>query len=282
MFNKIDSKNINGFEINKYECDPKGKVPLEDLQNIIIEKIKKMKIHKDITELMAYTPPNLKNDFSQTLQKTAAEVASAKENKIIAFHPYRSRVTEFMSQVLLEHEFGCIFSDNFDKRMNLNFHEADKHVSGIDVTGYKKTDNEFKFIICEVKASSAKDIPSHASKGLYDDVKLSVNDNKRVLREIIDVASSINAHDPHYEEVIEFLLSITNDNDSREAIKNKVVIIPFLIRNYNDKMQSFQWDKEFSFYNTDDIKGHEVTGYLWSFNYDIDDFSKDTYTKAIS
>ena len=282
MFNKIDTKNINGFEINKYECASHGEKPLEELQRIIVEKIKKMKIHKDITELMAYTPPNLNKSFANLLQKTASEVASAKENKIIAFHPYRSRVTEFMSQVLLEHEFGCIFSDNFDKRMNLNFHEADKHVAGVDVTGYKKINDEFKFIICEVKASSAKSFPSKTAKDLYDDVKLNVDDNKRVLREIIDVASSINAHDEYYEEVIEFLLSITNNNDSVEALKKKVVIIPFLIRNYNDKMQSFRWDEEFNFYNPSDVNGHEITGYLWSFNYDINDFSKETYKKAIS
>ncbi len=281
-FNKVTTTSISGLEITKYECTSAQQGYLEDLQNIVMQKIKNMRINKNIVDLLPYIPPNLSTEFMQRLQDKTAEVAKPKDHKIIAFNVRRSRVTEFMSQVLLEHEFGCVFADEYDKRMNLDFHQSDKHVSGIDVTGYKKDGDDFKFIVCEVKASSQKSVPSSSAKKLYDDVKANANDHIRVLREIEDVAMKIGEHHKDFEAVMEFLLSLISHENSKEVLREKIIIIPFFIREYSDKLQSSEWTKEFSMYDMKETHGHEVVGYLWSFEHSLKDFVESTYEKALA
>lgn len=279
-FNKVITKNINGFEITKYECTEGQQESLEKLQTIIMQKIQRMRIHKEIDDLLPYCPPSLSPEFMAKIQKQTAEAAKPKENKIIAFDVRRSRVTEFMSQILLEHEFGCVFSDEYDKRMNLQHHETDKHVGGVDVTGYRKDGDDFRFIICEVKASAQKKVPSTTAADLYDDVKLNVTDHKRVVREIADVAMNLGSHNEDFEAVMTFLLTLIADADSRTFLKEKITIVPFFIRQFPDNVQNNEWDKEFAMYDKKDTQGHDVVGYLWSFEHNLEDFVKTTYEKA--
>lgn len=279
--NRISTKNINGFEVHTYECSTKNSDALQLLQDTIVDKIKKMRIHRNIDQLTPYSPPNLKIGLTQKLQEAIAEISRPKEHKIIAFDVRRSRVTEFMSQILLEHDFGCVFLDEFDKRINLDFHEADKHVSGIDVTGYKNDKDGFKFIACEVKASTSNVLASATAHSLYDDVTKAMSDDTRLLREVLDIALKLDSNNKEFEEVLAFLLSLVENKDSQAFLKDKITIIPFYLRNYSDELQNVRWEQEFNFYDINQINKYQVVGYLWSFEHNIDELTKDIYDKAL-
>lgn len=279
--NKTSTKTINGFEVRAYECSVDNSDSLQILQEIVADKIKKMRIHRNIDQLLPYSPPNLKIGLTQQLQKAIAEISLPKEHSIIAFDVRRSRVTEFMSQVLLEHDFGCIFLDEFDKRINLDFHEADKHVSGIDVTGYKHDHDGFKFVACEVKASANNTPGSKTSKSLYEDVTKTMSDDTRLLREVLDITFKLDPNNKEFEEVLIFLLSLIDNKDSQTFLKDKITIIPFYLRNYSDKLQNVRWEKEFDFYDINQINKYQVVGYLWSFEHDINELTKAIYAKAL-
>lgn len=277
--NKKSTKTINGFDVHAYECS--SDEVLHALQNIIVEKIKKMRIHQNIDQLIPYAPPNLKAEFTQKLQNAIDQISQPNEHKIIAFDVRRSRVTEFMSQVLLEHDFGCVFLDEFDKRINLDFHEADKQVPGIDVTGYKHDDNGFKFIACEVKASTSNVLSSTTAKGLYEDVKKAMNDEQRLFREVLDITAKLAQNNNVFEDVLTFLLSLVENKDSQSFLKDSITIIPFYFRNYSDSLQNVSWEKEFDFYDITQLGKYQLVGYLWSFEHDLDELTKTIYNTAL-
>lgn len=279
--NKKSTKTINGFDVHAYECTSDNHEVLHTLQNIIVEKIKKMRIHQNIDQLIPYSPPNLKIAFTQKLQNAIDEISRPAEHKIIAFDVRRSRVTEFMSQVLLEHDFGCVFLDEFDKRINLDFHEADKQVPGIDVTGYKNDDNGFKFIACEVKASTNKTLASATAKGLYSDVQNAMDNDKRLLREVLDIATKLDQNKTEFEAVLAFLLSLVENKDSQSLLKDSITIIPFYFRNYSDSLQNVNWEAEFDFYDIKQLGKYKLVGYLWSFEHNLDELTKTIYNTAL-
>lgn len=279
--NKSTTKTINGFEVHAYECSFENHDTLESLQRIVIEKIKRMKIHRNVDQLIPYAPPNLKKGLTQKLQAAIQEISHPNNQKVIAFNVKRSRVTEFMSQVLLEHDFGCVFLDEFDKRMNLDYHQAQKHVSGIDVTGYKRDDEGFKFVACEVKASTKNKLGSKTAHALHNDVQKCANNHNRLLSEVLDIIQKLDASNKEFEDVIAFLLSLVENKDSKTYLKNKITIIPFYLRNYAEQLHKVEWEKEFDFYETKKLSEYQIVGYLWSFEHNINELTTSIYNKAL-
>lgn len=281
-FKEISSKEINSYQIKAYKLDDTRNDinSTFHLQNHLIEKIKKMKMHQTAYSVLNHMPPNLQANFTKKLQEKLENATHPKQCKVPAFHVARSRVTEFMSQILLEKEFGCIFSEKYDKRINQPSSLYNDHAKGIDVTGLRKDENnDYKFVICEVKATQDYNAPSKTGKDLYGDICNNVNDEDRILREIKEVLDY--QDEKEYDGIISFLTKLTSGNDTSLNLKSSIILIPFLIKGSQTDFDTNQFD-EFNFYTKDSMKEYDVSGFLWSFVDNITDFSIETYTKALS
>lgn len=289
---KINTEN-NGFEIRVYDIDSSNQDDVNKLENYIISKVKKMKIHNGIS---TYSNVNgIKKDFLNKIKEAEdnnkselSKICTPEENKKKWFDVRRSRVTEFMSQLLLEKELNCVFFEETDKRINLSAFEADTHVKGVDVTGIHTDSNgSSKFVICEVKASGSSDIPCSSSGELLKDIKKSYNlTNERVFREIKDFTFKLiesNSSD-EISNIIEYITDlyaqILNEKISKNLILDNILFIPFLIRR-NPKIIENNDIGDFNNFNKDDFEHINLKGVMWVLNQDIDTFCIDLYNKAV-
>ena len=289
---KINTEN-NGFEIRVYDIDFSNQDDVNKLENYIISKVRKMKIHNGIS---TYSNINgIKKDFLNKIKEAEdnnkselSKICTPEENKKKWFDARRSRVTEFMSQLLLERELNCIFFEETDKRINLSAFEADTHVKGVDVTGIHTDSNgSNKFVICEVKASGSSDIPCSSSGELFKDIKNSYNlTNKRVFREIKDFTSKLIEADYSNDisSIIEYITDlyaqILDKKSSKNLILDNILFIPFLIRR-NPKIIENNDIGDFNNFNKDDFEQINLKGVIWVLNQDIDTFCIDLYNKAV-
>ena len=289
---KIDCKN-NGFEIKVYDIDSSNQDDMERLEEYIIAKIKKMKIHNGISTYSKVD--GIKKEFLDKI-KEAEENNKALLNEICNpmqhpkkwFDVRRSRVTEFMSQLLLEKELNCVFFDETDKRINLSAFEADAHVKGVDVTGiHTDDDGKNKFVVCEVKASGSDKIPCSSSKELLKDIKASYNlKNKRVYREIKDFVSKLNEVNFTEEigSIIEYITDLYTQilakKSSKTLILENILFVPFMIRK-NPEILEQKNINDFSLFYKDDFEQINLKGVMWVLNQDIDSFCIDLYQKAV-
>ncbi len=292
-FNKRINTENNGFEIRVYDIDSSNQDDVNKLENYIISKVKKMKIHNGIS---TYSNINgIKKEFLNKIKEAEnnnknelSKIGIPKENKMKWFDVRRSRITEFMSQLLLEKELNCVFFEETDKRINLSAFEADEHVKGVDVTGIHIDSNGCsKFVICEVKASSSSDIPCSSSKELLKDIKNSYNlTNKRVFREITDFTlklsevNSSNDINNIMEYIVDLYAKILDEKSSKNLILDNILFIPFLIRR-NPKIIENNDIGDFNNFNKDDFEQINLKGVMWVLNQDIDTFCIDLYNKAV-
>ncbi|MGM0520391.1 MAG: hypothetical protein ACQERD_12200 [Campylobacterota bacterium] len=281
-FKSLHNETINNLSVKIFELDENSPGALEDLKSLLTKKIKSMNIHQPV--LNEETLPkyhNIPSDFITRFEKAAQQVCNPHNHQIPAFDVRRSRVSEFMSQVYLEKEMGCVFLDECDKRMNLNHFESDKHAPGIDVVGFKEEDGNFKFVVCEVKTSSSNKVPCDTAKKLKEDIVKATTDQDRVIKEILTLVGCIQKQgnsdmmDKKVNDILTLLLGLVDSKDSKEQFFDKIVFMPFLIKN-NTTIK----DDE----NTDDMELHsdiqgpsKIEGFLWSFNSDITDFVKEAY-----
>lgn len=289
---KINTEN-NGFEIRVYDIDSSNQDDIKKLENYIISKIRKMKIHNGIS---IYSNVNgIKKDFLNKIKEAEennktelSRICTPEENTKKWFDVRRSRVTEFMSQLLLEKELNCVFFDETDKRINLSAFEADTHVKGIDVTGVHIDNNgNSKFVVCEVKASGSDKIPCSSSNDLLNDIKNSYNlTNERVFREIKDFTSKLleaNVTD-EINNIIEYIVDlyaqILDKKSSKKLILDNILFIPFLIRR-NPKIIENNDIRDFNNFNKADFEQINLKGVMWVLNQDIDSFCIDLYNKAV-
>lgn len=271
---EIDNLKIKVFEINHED-----KTHIDKLQNLLIEKVKSMKIHQNILEENHF-PPGFDEDFIQKFKNSAKSIITPEEHSIPWFDVRRSRLTEFMSQIYLEKEIGCVFFDKCDKKINLEAFEVDNHAKGIDVVGIKDKNNEFKFIVCEVKVSNDKKIPCKTSKDLKGDILKSKMNSRRVLKEVITLLQCLttNKASDEINSVLKLLFELVSAKDSKEILYKNIVFMPFLIKRNENIIKDSNIDdlKQFM-----DIKDIFIEGFLWSFNDDIDTFVKNTYSLAL-
>lgn len=289
---KINTEN-NGFEIRVYDIDSSNQDDIKKLENYIISKIRKMKIHNGIS---IYSNVNgIKKDFLNKIKEAEennktelSRICTPEENTKKWFDVRRSRVTEFMSQLLLEKELNCVFFDETDKRINLSAFEADTHVKGIDVTGVHIDNNgNSKFVVCEVKASGSDKIPCSSSNDLLNDIKNSYNlTNERVFREIKDFTSKLleaNVTD-EINNIIEYIVDlyaqILDKKSSKKLILDNILFIPFLIRR-NPKIIENNDIRDFNNFNKADFEQINLKGVMWVLNQDIDSFCINLYNKAV-
>ena len=131
-FEQKYSQWINGFEINAYTVDTKFNQALKDL---LKNKIKKIKLYTE--DYIDFLSPDTDPKFKTKLYEKIVELSLPSNHKIKWFDVKRSFTTEFMSQILLEKNYNCVFHNEADKRINTTPINVDKHADGIDVVGIK-------------------------------------------------------------------------------------------------------------------------------------------------
>lgn len=276
---------LNGIEINVYQLDESNQNmdAVNYLESYLMGKIKVMKIHRDFVVNDVFNVPTLKKEYIDRINLEIRKVNTPASSKLNWFDVRRSRVTEFMSQFLLEKEYQCTFFEEADKRINLAEYEADKHVSGVDVTGIQERGKVFKFVLCEVKASKEKRIPCSSANDLFSDISNTYSNVKRILREIACYYRKLGEELKPGElaKVIGFLLSILKQSSSHEVILQNVIFIPFLIRNNPDIIETKNLD-DFRDFKIEDFNGANIKGIIWSVNFDIDQFSKEIYNRVLN
>lgn len=155
----------------------------------------------------------------------------SQKTKIPQFDVRRERVTEWMAQYLLEHEYGCKFYDEADKRVNLKTVEIDKHTDGIDVPGIWIDNDRIRFVVCEVKASEANQIPCDSVQSLQQDIQKAIDDvDNRVSHEILEYMHGIRnvkMQDDILEKIVDFLAKLIAGE--KEDLADNIMFFPFCL-----------------------------------------------------
>ena len=284
FINRI-SNTVNSIEINVYELDESNQSmdAVNYLESYLMGKIKAMKMHQDFIVNDVFNVPILEKEYIDRINLEIQKVNTPAYSRLNWFDVRRSRVTEFMSQLLLEKEYKCTFFKEADKRINLAAYEADKHVTGVDVTGIQERGEDFKFVLCEVKASKEKRIPCSSASDLLSDIYSAYTNVKRVFREIVDYYWKLGEELKTGElaKVLNFLVSILKQCSSHEVILENVIFIPFLIRNNPEIIEDKNLD-DFRDFKMEDFTGADIKGIIWSVNFDIDQFSKEIYDRILN
>lgn len=271
------SKTINGFEIKAYDVDPKFD---DALKNLLKNKIQKIKLY-DIEKYSDYLPADTTPEYREAFKKKLLSIAVPDNHKINWFNVKRTITTEFMSQLLLENNFNCIFHEEVDKRINVDPVILDKQPAGIDVVGIQKEQNELKFVICEVKASGDSKIPCNSSEGLLNDINNALDNRKRVEKEIFQYMGNLNSSDNEtIKNIIHFLSNLLMTDKTENKIYESIVFYPFLIRN-NERILNENNLNDFKDFDKEKLGDINLSGIIWSFNEDIDNFCINLYNEAI-
>lgn len=274
-------RNINDFEVCIFELSDDSQLPF--LKDSITKKIQSMKTMNDFSSYVeSFSVPTISPEFKNKFNERIKEISTPKENGIAWFDVRRSRVTEFMSQILLSNKYGCIFYDEADKRMNTTALEIDKHSEGIDVTGILNTNgSELKFVVCEVKASKDNNIPCSEAESLKKEIENARDDkDKRLSKEILYYIQQLNnvKDDILINKVAAFLINLLSDSSSQETLLKNVIFFPFFIRKNPSILETNNIDDFRDFNGFGDI---DIKGVIWSFNEDITEFSKTLYNLAL-
>lgn len=283
VFHKRINKALKTFEVVVYEVDTNVAEEQTKLEAYLIDKIKKIKIFNQIDEITSlFNVPSIDNEFAQKFKDGLKAVCDPKKHKIATFDIRRSFVTEFMSQLLLERNYSCVFYDQADKRLNVTPVTIEKHSPGIDVVGVQLTSATIKFIVCEVKASKS-DIPCTETKGLLEDINEARNiSNHRLTKEILSYINSIREgiNDEIIVKIVQFLLNILSHTEDETFVLSNIIFFPFLIRN-NAEIVPNQNISDFDLFGDQDFNGTDIKGIIWSFNNDINTFCENIWTEAL-
>ena len=282
VFNQKINKTLSSFEVSVYEIEDQVEEEANKLKQYLIDKIKKIKIFNQLDEVSSMlNVPNVSPEFIEKFKKDLKAICDPYKNKISTFDIRRSYVTEFMSQLLLEKQYNCIFYDQADKRLNSDAISINKHTPGIDVVGLH-IDESLKFAVCEVKASKSA-IPCTETSGLLSDVKKSMEvSNRRLTKEILNYTSYLKTddNDELMAKVVDFLLNILKMSNDEEFVISNVIFFPFLIRN-NAAIVGNSDISDFDLFAQEDFNQTSIKGIIWSFNNDIDSFCEKIWEEAV-
>ena len=270
------------FTLEKTQTFGNVKVRLFSLKN----KYHKNKLTAYIKERIAMTTQSCIDTIEKyasdiidhdELKRKIASITMPGEHSIPAFDVKRSTVTEFMAEFLLEENFQCIFFEQTNKKIDHLAFETDHHISGVDLVGIQEQE-ELKLILAEVKASEEQKIPCKSASTLKKDMEKALDfENNRVDREILSMIQCLELKNEQiYEKYLNFLSDLIAKPDALKVLVRRIIIFPFLIRNYSRILEDSSLDdfKDFSELDTKDV---EVTGILWAINKDINTFVDDIY-----
>lgn len=280
---ELASTKLNGLNVKLFEYDINDEQSLSELKDYLIGKIRKSKVH-DIGnyDLNFYGSKNLNPRFIQKFNEQVAKINVPQKHKLPQFDVRRSRVTEWMAQLLLEKEYDCKFYEEADKRMNIEPIDINKHTPGIDVLGIRIVDNQITFVICEVKASEEKKIPCSSVPSLQNDIQKSIDNNEeRVTREILQYMHgirNIKMRDEELEKIVSFLAKLIVG--TKTELSKSIMFFPVLIRNNIDILQNKD-PRDYKNFVVKGIDNKNIENIIFAFGYSIQKFSNEIYTEAI-
>lgn len=278
------NKTTKSFEISVYEVDAAVEEEQKKLEDYLVGKIKKIKVFNELDDVVSMiNVPGITPEFTAKFKKDLTDLCNPAKHKIAAFDVRRSYITEFMSQLLLEKKYNCVFYDDADKRLNADAITINKHNPGIDVVGIQLTETNIKFAVCEVKASKSA-IPCTESAGLLSDIEHAKDiSTSRLSKEIMKYISDLHktTDDAVVGKIIQFLLEILTKKDDKDYVLSNVIFFPFLIRN-NPDIVTKQDVTDFDNFDGTKFTGTSIKGIIWSFNNDIDTFCSKIWDEAIA
>lgn len=280
---ELASTKLNGLNVKLFEYDINDEQSLSELKDYLIGKIRKSKVH-DIGnyDLNFYGSKNLNPRFIQKFNEQVAKINVPQKHKLPQFDVRRSRVTEWMAQLLLEKEYNCKFHEEADKRMNIEPIDINKHTPGIDVPGIRIVNNQITFVICEVKASEEKKIPCSSVPLLQKDIQKSIDNNEeRVTREILQYMHgirNIKMRDEELEKIVGFLAKLIVG--TKTELSKSIMFFPVLIRNNIDILQNKD-PRDYKNFVVKGIDNKNIENIIFAFGYSIQEFSNEIYTEAI-
>lgn len=280
---KILETMSNGLKVNLFEFDIENEESFNELKTYLINKVKISKIHNiEEYSLTYYAPKNLNPDFVAKFNAQVAKINIPKKARKPQFDVRRERITEWMAQHLLEQEYGCLFYDEADKRINLKTVEIDKHTDGIDVPGIWLDNGQIRFVVCEVKASEEKKIPCSSTQPLQEDIQKAVdNTDNRVSREILEYMHGIRnvkIQDELFERIVVFLAELIEGE--KKDLANNIMFFPFLLRN-NEKVISEKNMNDYRDFSLERVKMENVQNIIAAFGQSFSEFSDGVYEQAL-
>lgn len=280
---KVLETEVNGLKVNLFEYDIESEESISQIKEYLINKVKISKVHNTAEyDLTYYGAQNLDPEFVARFNEQVAKINIPKKSAIPQFDVRRERVTEWMAQYLLEQEYGCIFYDEADKRINLKAVEIDKHTDGIDVPGIWIDNDKIRFVVCEVKASEETKIPCSSSQGLQEDIQKAIdNADNRVTREILEYMHGIRnvkIQDGLLEKIVEFLAHLIAGE--KKDLAENIMFFPFLLRN-NEKIVLEKNIDDYKNFSLQRVKRENVENIILAFEKQFTDFSNKIYEEAI-
>ena len=280
---KVLEAEVNGLKVKLFEYDIESEESINQIKDYLIKKVKISKVHNTAEyDLTYYGSQNLNPEFVARFNEQIAKINTPKKSNIPQFDVRRERVTEWMAQYLLEQEYGCIFYDEADKRINLKAVEIDKHTDGIDVPGIWIDNDTIRFVVCEVKASEATKIPCSSSQALQEDIQKAIdNVDNRVTREILEYMHGIRnvkIQDELLDKIVVFLAHLIAG--AKKDLSENIMFFPFLLRN-NEKIVSEKNIDDYINFSLKRVKQENVENIILAFEKQFTDFSTEIYEEAI-
>ena len=280
---KVFETEVNGLKVNLFEYDIESEDSISQIKEYLINKVKISRVHNVAEyDLTYYGTRNLNPAFVAKFNEEVAKINIPKKSTISQFDVRRERVTEWIAQYLLEHEYGCRFYDEADKRVNLKTVEIDKHTDGIDVPGIWINNDMIRFVVCEVKASEALEIPCRASQDLQDDIQKAIdNVDNRVTREILEYIHGIRnvkIQDESLTKIIDFLAYLIAGE--KKDLADNIMFFPFLLRN-NKRIVPEKNIDDYKKFSLQRVKRDNVENIVLAFEKKFADFSTMIYEEAI-
>ena len=280
---KVLETEVNGLKVNLFEYDIESEDSIRQIREYLINKVRISKVHNTVEyDLTYYGAQNLAPEFVARFNEQVAQINIPKKSSIPQFDVRRERVTEWMAQYLLEQEYGCVFYDEADKRINLKTVEIDKHTDGIDVPGIWIDNDKIRFVVCEVKASEATKIPCDSSQDLQEDIQKAIdNVDNRVTREILEYMHGIRnvkIQDGLLEKIVEFLAHLIAGE--KKDLAENIMFFPFLLRN-NEKIVSERNIDDYADFSLQRVNRENVENIVLAFEKQFTDFSTKIYEEAI-
>jgi len=279
--NKLLEKEVNGLKVNLFEYNTESEESIKQIREYLINKVKISKVYSMAEYDLTYYGKNLDPKFISKFNEEVNKICIPKKHSISQFDVRRERVTEWIAQYLLEHEYDCKFFDEADKRVNLDPVEVDKHTDGIDVPGIWFDDNIIRFVVCEVKASEEITIPCSSATALQNDIQKAIdNVDNRVTREILTYVLGIKniTNDKLTNKIIIFLSSLIAGE--KKDLAEKIMFFPFFLRN-NKRIVSEKNINDYENFSLQKVKKENVESIILAFNKNFSDFSNNIYEEAV-
>lgn len=191
----------------------------------------------------------------------------------------RSKATECIAKDILNKVEGVFFTC----RITEEEEDPDMPKRGLDNFGFifKNENNDrvlHKIVACEVKASDSKDSPPSVVHGSKDSMFKALKSVENIdIRLIKAIAKSIDKlPEGEYLELISNIAINIEEGQNLENIKNKIMVIPFLVRKkdcYTDK----DYGKFKSHYN--EFEFSAISSHILVLNYDLNEFSDELFKK---